>query len=133
VATYNQRSAGGALDAVPTTELMRQVLDETRELVRIEAKLARDELHGDLRQLQAAAIFGGVALLLGVLALSTLLVALILALGASAGVAFIAAAALLLGASVLAGVAYQRMPKPPLARTRERLTSDVTQLKEHIQ
>ena len=112
---------------------MRQVLDETRELVRLEARLARDELRGDLAQLESAAIFGGVALLLGVLTLSTLLVALILALGAAASIAFIIAAALLLVACVFAGLAYQRLPKPPLARTRERLTSDVTQLKEHIQ
>jgi len=133
VATYNSPTAGQALDDVPTTELMRQVLDETRELVRIETRLARDELQGDLKQLQTAAIFGGAALLLAILALSTLIVAGVLALGASAGVALIGAAALLLVASVLAGVAFQRMPKPPLARTRERLTSDVTQLKEHIQ
>lgn len=133
MATYNSPTAGQALDDVPTTELMRQVLDETRELVRIETRLARDELQGDLKQLQTAAIFGGAALLLAILALSTLIVAGVLALGASAGVALIGAAALLLVASVLAGVAFQRMPKPPLARTRERLTSDVTQLKEHIQ
>jgi uncharacterized membrane protein YqjE len=133
VATYNQRSAGTALDDVPTTELMRQVLDETRELVRLETKLARDELRGDLKQLQSAAILGGVALLLGVLTLSTLLVAVILALGAAASVAFVCAIVLLLGASVLAALAYQRLPKPPLARTRDRLASDVTQLKEHIQ
>jgi uncharacterized membrane protein YqjE len=133
VATYNQRSAGNALDALPTTELMRQVLDETRELVRLETKLARDELHGDIKQLQSAAIFGGVALLLGVLTLSTLLVALILALGGAASVAFVCAIVLLLVASVLGAVAYQKLPKPPLARTRERLTSDVTQLERHIQ
>lgn len=133
VATYNQRSAGNALDSMPTTELMRQVLDETRELVRIETRLARDELQSDIKQLQSAAIFGGVALLSGVLTLSTLLVAVILALGAQPVVAFIIAAVLLLAASVLGALAYRRLPNPPLARTRERLTSEVTQLKEHIQ
>jgi uncharacterized membrane protein YqjE len=133
VATYNQRSTGGALDAVPTTELMRQILDETKELVRLETRLARDEIQGDLLQLKSAAIFGGVALLLAVLTLSTLVVAVILALGGAASVAFVVAAALLLGASGLAFLAYQRAPKPPLARTRARIESDVTQLKEHIQ
>lgn len=133
MATYKERSTGSALDSVPTTELMRQILDETQELVRIEARLARDELQGDLLQLRSAAIFGGLALLLGVLTLSTLVVALILAVGGAASVAFVVAAALLLGASGLAFVAYQRVPKPPLARTRARIESDVTQLKEHIQ
>lgn len=133
MATHNQRSTDGGLDSVPTTELMRQILDETKELVRLETRLARDELQGDLLQLKSAAIFGGVALLLAGLTLSTLVVAIILALGGAASVAFLVAAALLLGASGLAFLAYQRAPKPPLARTRARIESDVTQLKEHIQ
>jgi uncharacterized membrane protein YqjE len=133
VATINQRSSGSALDEVPTTELMRQVLEETKELVQLETRLAREELRGDLVQLQSAAILGGAALLCAVLTLATLLVAVILALGASGAVALIVAAVLLLAASVLAALAYQRVPKPPLARTRERLKSDVSQLKEHIQ
>jgi uncharacterized membrane protein YqjE len=133
VATYNTRTTGNALEAVPTTELMRQVLDETKELVRIETRLAREELEGDLLQLKSAAIFGGVALLLVVLTLSTLVVAIILALGGAASVAFLVAALLLLGGSALAFIAYRRVPKPPLARTRDRLKSDVNQLKEHIQ
>jgi uncharacterized membrane protein YqjE len=132
VTSSNQRSTGRALDAVPTSELMRDVLTETRELVRLEARLARDELEWDLLQLKSAAIFGGVALLLAVLALSTLLVAVILALGGAATVAFVVSAVLLLGGSALAFVAYQRAPKPPLVRTRDRLKRDVTQVKEHI-
>lgn len=118
---------------MPSTELMRQVLGETRELVRLETRLARDELQADVLQLRTAAILGGAALLLALLTLSTLVIAVVLALGGSAAIAFIVAGVLLLGASVLAGVAYQRLPKPALARTRERLNSDVTQLKEHIQ
>jgi uncharacterized membrane protein YqjE len=133
VATINPRSTGSALDAMPTGELMRQVLDETKELVRIETRLARDELEGDLRQLESAAMFGGAALLLGILSLSTLAMAIVLALGGAASIAFLLAALLLLGGSVLALLAYRRAPKPPLARTRARLKSDVTQLKEHIQ
>jgi uncharacterized membrane protein YqjE len=133
VATINPRSTGSALDAMPTGELMRQVLDETKELVRIETRLARDELEGDLRQLESAAMFGGAALLLGILSLSTLAMAIVLALGGAASIAFLLAALLLLSGSVLALLAYRRAPKPPLARTRARLKSDVTQLKEHIQ
>jgi uncharacterized membrane protein YqjE len=132
VAIYDQRSTGKALDTLPTTELMRQVLDETKELVRIESQLARDEVRADLAQLKSAAIFGGVALVLAWLTLSTLIVALVLALG-GALVALACAGVLLFGASATAALAYQKLPKPPLARTRERLKSDVTQLKEHIQ
>jgi uncharacterized membrane protein YqjE len=133
VAIYNQRSTGEALDAVPTGELMRQILEETKELVRIESKLARDELRADVVQLESAAKFGGVALVLGSLTLSTLVVTVILALGGGALVALLCSVVLLLGASVTAFIAYQKVPKPPLARTRDRLKSDVTQLREHIQ
>jgi uncharacterized membrane protein YqjE len=133
VATYNQRSTGETLDAVPTTELMRQVLEETKELVRIESKLAREELQADVVQLKSAAVFGGVALVLASLTLSTLVVTVILALGGAALVALICSVVLLLGASGAAALAYQKVPKPPLARTRDRLKSDVTQLREHIQ
>jgi uncharacterized membrane protein YqjE len=101
--------------------------------VRVETRLARDELEGDLLQLKSAAIFGGVALLLVVLTLSTLVVAIVLALGGAASVAFLVAALLLLGGSALAFIAYRRIPKSPLARTRGRLESDMNQLKEHIQ
>jgi uncharacterized membrane protein YqjE len=132
VATINQRSTGEALDALPTTELMRQVLGETKELVRIETRLAREELAADLGQLKKAAVLGGVAVVLALLSLATLVTALVLALG-GALVALIVAVVMLLGASVAAGVAYGQVPKPPLARTRARLESDVKQLERHIQ
>lgn len=132
MATPDHPSTNTALDNLPTTELMRQVLDETKELVRIETRLARDELSADLGQLKKAAVLGGMALLLALLSLSTLVTALVLALG-GALVALVIAAVMLLGASVAAGVAYQRLPKPPLARTRARLQSDVKQLERHIQ
>jgi uncharacterized membrane protein YqjE len=129
----NQRSPGNALEAVPTTELMRQVLDETKELVRIEMRLARDELDADLRELQRAAILAGTALLLAVLALSTLVVSLLFALEAGAGAALAIAAAFLLAGVVLGVLAYRRVPKPPLGRTRERLKHDVNELEAHLQ
>jgi len=133
VASPDHPSSNTALDNLPTTELMRQVLGETKELVRIETRLARDEIEADLVQLKSVAIFGGAALVLVLITLSTLVVALVLALGGGAVAALISAAVLLLLASAAGGLAYQKLPKSPLARTRERLKSDVTQLKEHIQ
>ena len=129
----NQRVSGGALDAIPSTELMRQVLDEAKTLVRLETRLARDELASDLVQLKYAAIFGAAAAVLALLSLGTIVMAIVLAFGGAALVAVLAALVLLLGAAVAAGLAYQRVPRPPLARTRERLASDVKQLERHIQ
>jgi uncharacterized membrane protein YqjE len=133
VATYNHSSAGRALDALPTSELLRQILDETRELVRIESRLAREEVRDDLLQLKAVAIFGSAALVLALTAISTLVMAVVLGLGGTAIIALAAAAVLLLAAAVSGGLAYQKLPKMPLQRTRDRLKSEVTQLKEHVQ
>jgi membrane protein len=119
------------MDAVPTTALMKKVLEDAKELVRIESSLAREDLQSDLVHLKTGAIFAGVALVFAWLSLSTLIVALVLALGGSSLVALISTVILLVGAAGAAAVAYQKVPMQPLARTRERLKSDVTQLKEH--
>jgi uncharacterized membrane protein YqjE len=115
-----------------TGELVRQTLEETKELVRIELKLARDELGEDLVQLKSVAILAGVALVLAILTLSTLVVALVLALGGTAIAALLVAAVLLVGAGVTAAVAYKYVPKEPLQRTRARLKNDINHLKEHV-
>lgn len=132
VATINQRASAPTLDAVSSTELLRQVMAETKELVVVEARLAKDEVLADVRQLESAAILGGVALTFALLAFSALVMALVLALGATALVALMVAAVLLLVASVAGGLAYGRLPKPLLARTRERLETDVRQIERHI-
>ena len=63
---------------LPTSELIRQALDETKELVRLEVKLAREEVRDDVLQLKHVVIFGGIALLTSILALSTLVTAVVL-------------------------------------------------------
>jgi uncharacterized membrane protein YqjE len=112
---------------------MRQVLDETKELVRIEMRLARDELDADLRQLRRAAILAAVAFVLVILALAALLMAFLFAIDADGVGALVVAGVLLLGGGAFAALAFQRVPKPPLARTRDRLKHDVTELEEHLQ
>src|SRR5258706_15755369 len=59
----------------PTTELLREAVDEARNLVRLEVALAKDELHTELRAARSAAIALGVALVAVVLAVATLLMA----------------------------------------------------------
>lgn len=128
----HDESAGDALEELTAAELLRQVLGEAKELVRIEALLARDELKGQLIQLKASVLCGGVAALLAGLTAWTLVLALILATGAEASVALLVAAALLLVGSIAAFLSYQSAPKQPLGRTAERLKSDVAQLKAHV-
>ena len=130
--TTGDKAAGNALEKQPTTALMGQVLRETKELVRIEMLLARDELKGDVFELKGATLLGALSVLLLVLTLSTLVVALILVLGGATSVALVSSGALLLVAAALAWLSFGKFPKRPLARTRMRLANDVTQLKTHV-
>jgi uncharacterized membrane protein YqjE len=117
---------------MPTAELVRRALEETKELVRLEVKLAQDELRQDVLRVKRTALFAGLAAFFMVLLVSTLLVALILALGGSP-VHALFVAAILLGLTVALGLAaYKAFPSNPLGRTRQRLSADVKQLKEHV-
>ncbi len=130
---YNSSpTLGHSVEALPTGELVRQILEETKELVRLESKLARQEVRDDLLQLRSAAILLTAAAVLANIVLSTLVLALVFALGGTAVVALIAALVLAAAGAVLALLAYKKLPKEPLHRTRARLKSEVTQLKEHI-
>jgi hypothetical protein len=120
------------LGVLSTTELVREALEETKELVRLEMKLAREEVRDDVLQLKTAAILLGVASVLGVLTLASLVVALVLGLGGGVLQALLVAAALALICGILVAVAYRSIPKVPLERTRSRLKTNVNQLKEHI-
>lgn len=112
--------------------MLRKALDGTKELVRLELALAREELKEDVRRLEVAAILAGVAILLVLLTLSTLVVALVLAVGATPVSALLVSAALAAIGGALALAAYKKMPRVPLERTRARLKSDVHQIGEHL-
>lgn len=121
-----------SLAAEPTRELLRQTVEETKELVRLELKLAREELREDVRKLKLAAILGSIAIVLGLLVLSTLGVALVLALGGTVMSALGVAALLFVLAGTMALIAYKNVPGVPLERTRARLESDINQFREHV-
>ena len=121
-----------ALEEASTADLVREALDEAKELVRIEIEIAKNEVEKEIAQAKKAAVGFGVALAAGVLVLCLLAVALVLALGGTPLAALGVAGGLLVigGAAAFAG--YSLLPKKPLEVTRHRLKSDVTQLKEHI-
>ena len=126
-----------ALEAQPlaelhTPELVRQALDQTRELVRLELELAQRELREDARRLKWASILLAMAGALFIVALAMFDVALVFALGASASAALIVAFIVLAEVAVLGFFGYRQLPKVPLERTRARLSTDVRALKEQI-
>ena len=120
-----------AIGATPTGDLVRQTVEESKELVRVELMLMQDELRDDLRRMKAVAILCGAALVLALLTLSTLILALVLALGDNAGVALGIACALAAIVVVLGALAVKTFPGMPLEKTRARLEQDMRQIKEH--
>lgn len=115
-----------------TAELVRGAIAEARELVKLEVELARDEVRGEVKQLQSSAVGFGVGAVAALLSLAMLGVALVLSLGGTPLAALGVAVGLLVVAGASAGFGYARLPRKPLDRTRRRLRADVLELKEHL-
>ncbi len=120
------------LEETSTADLVREAMDEAKELVLLEVELAKEEVREELLQAKRAAIGFGVAAGASSVALCLLAVALVLALGGTALVALAVAGSFFVVAAVAGFVAYGMLPKAPLEKTRSRLQNDVKQLKEHI-
>jgi uncharacterized membrane protein YqjE len=121
-----------ALEEASTADLFREALDEAKELVRVEIEIAKSEVEIEIARAKRAAIGIGVALAAGVLVLCLLAMALVFALGGTAVAALVIAGIMLLVGGAAAWIGYVLLPKRPLERTRERLKSDVGQLREHV-
>jgi uncharacterized membrane protein YqjE len=120
------------LEESSTADLVREAMDEARELVRLEVELAKEEVREELKMVQRAAIGFGIAAATGIIVLSLLSVALVLALGGTALAALGVAGGFLVVGALAAWFGYGMLPKKPLEKTRNRLQNDVNQLKEHI-
>ena len=120
------------LEEASTAELVKEAMDEARELVRLEVALAKEEVKEELKQVQLAAISAGVAFACSLIVLCLLSVALVLALGGTAVVALLVALAFAVIGGVAAFLGYGMLPKRPMVKTRHRFENDVNQLKEHI-
>lgn len=120
------------LEEASTAELVKEAMDEAKELVRLEVALAKEEVRAELARLQHAAIWLGIATGAALVVLCLLAVALVLVLGGTALAALGVAGGLLVVAGITGYLGYGKLPRRPLEKTRDRLESDVNQLKEHI-
>ncbi len=119
-------------DQEPTAQLIREAVDETRQLVRLEVALAREELKAELTKARAGAIAVGAAGAAALCALTLFLVTIALAFGSPWLAALIIGAIVLTLAAAIGLGGWKMLPKRPLGETRERLESDLKQLKERI-
>jgi putative superfamily III holin-X len=115
--------------AEPTTELLREALDESRKLVRIELALARDELRSELAAAKRGAIALGAAAAVSILMISLILVAVALALPVPWLAAVLIGAGLFAVSATLGFVGRRALPTSPFERTKGRFQSDLNELK----
>src|SRR5258706_15404316 len=115
---------------VPSSELVREAIDEAKQLIRLEVELAKDEVRREVVATKSAGIalaagaagliLGG-ALLLGALALAIF----------PGPIPSLFLGLILIAAALLAGVVgFGLLPKKPLAETRRRLGTGIDVVKE---
>jgi hypothetical protein len=126
------RGSAATKSEPPVGALIREALGDTRELVRLEVALAREDLRSEVAAAKTSAIVLGGAAAAAVAGLAVLVVALVLALDAGWVGALVAGGILLVVALALGLIGAKAMPTNPLVGTRGRILSDVRHLKERI-
>lgn len=114
-----------------TPELVRQAVEEARELLQLEVRLAREEAREDFARYRRLGYEIATALVVLNAGVSTLILAAVLAAGAAPTLALAIGAALLLVSASLAFHVYRALPGFPLQRTLSRWKTEVQELKEH--
>ncbi len=117
--------------SMPTPELVRQAVEEARDLLQLEVRLAREEAREDFARYRRLGYEMGTALVVLNAAISTLILAAVLAAGAAPTLALAIGGALLLVSAALGFHVYRALPGFPLQRTLSRWKSEVQELKEH--
>ncbi|HXX68495.1 MAG TPA: phage holin family protein [Polyangiaceae bacterium] len=113
-------------------ELVREALDETRALVRLEVALAREEIKDELTKAKVGAAAIGGAAAAGVMGGTLCLVAMAAAFSAMWLAALILGVIVLVCGAAAALLGWRALPKRLMNETRDRLELHVKQLKERI-
>jgi hypothetical protein len=116
---------------IPTTELLKDAIEQAKELTKLEIALAKDEMIREVTGLKNGAILLGVAAGLGSVGLTLVIVAGALLLG-SLYVALGIGVAIVVAAAICGATGWGRLPKKPMGLTAERMKADVRDLKERM-
>ena len=116
---------------IPTTELVRDAINQAKELTKLEIALAKDEMIREVTGLKNGAIMLGIAAGLAIVGLTLVIVTAALLLG-NLYIALGIGVAIVLAAVVCASIGWGRLPKKPMGLTAERLQADVRDLKERM-
>jgi uncharacterized membrane protein YqjE len=116
----------------PTAELFREAVDETRELVRLEVELAKEELREELGRAKAGAMALGAGAGLALSGVTMFFVTIAMAFRMEWLAALILGGILVVLAGILAYGGFKLLPRRPLEQTKERIETDLKQLKERV-
>ncbi len=118
------------LDGLGVAALVKQALESTGDLVRIEVELAKDEVKQELGAAKNAALGFVIAVVAVTVSLSLFAVAAVLALGASVVVALVAAGLFVVIGGIVGALAYSALPAKVMKESIARVEEDVDQIKE---
>jgi hypothetical protein len=122
----------GADEAEGNVRLVREAIDEARDLVRLEVALAREELKAEMRRAKGGAAAMGAAVVLAIAGLTMLIASIPFAAGRSWLAALLIGAGLVAGAGLLAFRGWRIVPHEPLPATRERLESSLRDFRDQL-
>ncbi|HVW28220.1 MAG TPA: phage holin family protein [Polyangiaceae bacterium] len=120
-------------DGESTGELLRKALEDVQNLARAEVALAGKELGSEARDVALVSLVLAVSIAASVCAVALAVGALIVGLGGTLTAALGVAAAILAvtGAGGIA-VSLSKAPKTLLPRTRDRVSRNLTEMKDHF-
>jgi hypothetical protein len=116
---------------IPTTELLKDAIEQAKELTKLEIALAKDEMVREVSSLKNGAILLGVASGLATVGLTLIIVAAALLLG-SLYIALVIGVVIVVAAAICGSTGWSRLPKKPMGLTAGRLQADVRDLKERM-
>lgn len=128
----NEHIATERTETASTTELIGSAFDEAKTLIKIEVELAKREARSEITHLKTAGIAFAVAAVTAIVGLATLLVSLVLATGAQWEVALAIGAGLVVAGGIAAFTGVGLVPRKPLERTRQRVGTELQELKERV-
>jgi hypothetical protein len=121
------------LRRMPTADLVRHAVDEARLLVKAEVLNAKREMKEELQVAKKSGIFIGAAMVLALCGLSSLFVALGIALPGAPGWGVLIIGVLQLAvAGGLGFMAYKKLPKKPMGKTIDRIKTDIAVTREQF-
>ncbi|HSP18985.1 MAG TPA: phage holin family protein [Myxococcaceae bacterium] len=129
-----QRLDEAQLRNMSTVELVRHAMTEMKLLIRAEMLHARTELKAELKEARNAGIMIGIAVFLAPAGLAIALMAIVFGLPVVQWLSALVLGVLVLAlAGLLAFLALKKLPRSPLARTRDRLKLDWMLAREDLQ